>query len=641
MSSHTTTFRAFAELQLACLPAGGPADDPDAITAEVFEYVRALPSVLETLFGTALDRLNGAAQETFTRPFHQLNVGERETVLDDLWGDHVWHELVSLVVRVGWLVIYSRDAARRRIGFALPTAPLVDRPEPPRPALDPEYDVCIVGSGAGGSVVAARAAEAGKRVLMLDDGRWVSPKDFPVRDDRALRDLYRSAGVQPALPALDHVLRPGGLTFINVLQARVAGGGPAINNAIHLPISEQRFAEWSAKYECPVPWPAVQDKLALVARDLHVNTTESGAPGGQRAATFRAAAQELALNPRNLPVSLHGCIGCGGCNCGCRFGLKTGGLHGVRPHGAPRSYFERALAAGAAVAPEVEARTFDGGFLGFGSKVRGLRARDRRANRDVRIRAKRYVLAAGPIASSQVLFRSGFQLASPIGRYLAANVVMSVFAVLPVEIAPGPFDPGLQMCVYVDQNGRLLETWFHYPGSIAVALPEWLRRHVAIMGQYRRLAACGVVVPTDRRGEINRVTNTLVLSLSDDELTRLVRGIINVAEIFMKAGAETVIPSTARPLYLRRDHFADDQRLLRQSIRGPADLNLATAHPQGGNAIGRHETRSVVNGRFALYDFKNLFVADASLFPAGCGVNPQMTAMALAHLAADNVLVGL
>lgn len=642
MSTHNSTMRAIVDLELALLPAGGPAEDAGVVTQEIFEYVQALPSVLQGLFGTALDALNTAAMQHHQgKTFEQITVAEREALLDDLWGDALVHELVSLVVRIGWLVIYSRDAARQRIKFALPTAPTVDRPEPPRPNLEPEYDVCVVGTGAGGSVVAARAAEAGKRVLMIDDGKWISPKNYPVRDDHTLRDVYRSSGVQPALPDLKHVLAPGGLSFINVLQARVIGGGPAINNAIHLPISQQRLGEWAAQYECPVTWPALNAKLALVAKDLDVNTVQSGAPGGWRAASFRAAAAQLAMNPSNLPVSIRECLGCGGCNCGCRFGLKTGGLHGARPAGAPRSYFERALAAGAQVAAEVAADRFDGGFLGFGSKVRGLRARDRRANKDVKLRAKRYVLSAGPIASSQVLHRSAFQLASPIGQHLSANVVMSVFAVLPPGLGTGTFEPGLQMCVFVDQQGRLLESWFHYPGSIAVALPEWLRRHVAIMKDYGRLAACGVVVPSDRRGEINRLTNTLVLSLSDGELNRMVRGIISVARVFIAAGAEVVIPSTARPLYLRPKTFDDDERLLRQSIRGPADLNLATAHPQGGNAIGRHETKSVVNERFALYDFKNLFVADASLFPAGCGVNPQMTAMALSHLAADNVLIGV
>ena len=54
--------------------------------------------------------------------------------------------------------------------------------------------------------------------------------------------------------------------------------------------------------------------------------------------------------------------------------------------------------------------------------------------------------------------------------------------------------------------------------------------------------------------------------------------------------------------------------------------------------FGRHKATSVVFERFSLFDYTNLFVADASLFPAGCGVSPQMTTMALAQLAAERVV---
>ena len=633
------TLQALVELQLRCLrPSPGPLlDDPRIITAEAFEYVQTVPDAIQKIVHSALDRINAEARLRRGRDFHALSVAEREAVLDQLWGDHLFHELISLVVRLGWLVIYSREPARQHVHFSCPMAPTVDVPEPARPSLDVDYDVCIIGSGAGGSVVAARAVEAGRRVLIVDDGRWVSPRDFPTRDDRALRDLYRDSGIRPALPNPQHILKPGGLTFINVLQARVVGGGPAINNAIHLPISEGRLQEWRDRHDCPVTWPQLKPQLDRVAQDIGANTEQSQSARGGRTTTFYDAALQLGLQPQDLPVSVHTCIGCGGCNSGCRFGRKTGGLHGPREAGAPRSYLDRALAGGALIAPRVEARAFDGGFLGFGRRVRALIARDLATGREVRIRAKRYVLAAGPIASSELLRRSRFQITSPVGRHLAANVVLPVYAILPQDVGSGAPDPGLQMCIFVDQGGRLLETWFHYPGSLAAALPEWLTKHVAIMERYRRLAVCGVVVPTDRRGEIGP-TGNLVLSLSDAEVTQMVNGVISVAEVFTAAGAERVIPSTARPVYLRKDHLDEDKKAFRQSIRGPADFNLATAHPQGGNAVGRRKTASVVSERFSLFDFTNLFVADASLFPAGCGVNPQMTTMALAHLAAERVV---
>ena len=99
------------------------------------------------------------------------------------------------------------------------------------------------------------------------------------------------------------------------------------------------------------------------------------------------------------------------------------------------------------------------------------------------------------------------------------------------------------------------------------------------------------------------------------------------------AGAVKVFPASRLPPYLRREQRDEDVRKFRQSIRGPSDLALSTAHPQGGNALGRQALRSVVSPGFS-----NLFVADASLFPAGCNVNPQMTAMALASLAADRLI---
>jgi choline dehydrogenase-like flavoprotein len=75
---------------------------------------------------------------------------------------------------------------------------------------------------------------------------------------------------------------------------------------------------------------------------------------------------------------------------------------------------------------------------------------------------------------------------------------------------------------------------------------------------------------------------------------------------------------------------------------GLSDLALVTAHPQGGNrmaASGSPEADSaVVDEGFLVRGWKNVYVADASLFPTGITVNPQWTIMALASMAARCVL---
>ncbi len=636
MSSKQEVLAAFVELQLSCLadPGTPPVDDPRAIATEVFDYLSGVPGVLTDAVGVILDHVDATSRVVAGGPLSSRTLEDREKVLSSLWNDALWHDLVSLVSRLTWLVIHSRDAVRDRVGFSLPPnlPPPIDVPAPPPASLDASYDVCVVGSGAGGAVVAARLAEAGKNVLLVEEGPWVSPKDHPVRDDRALSLLYRSSGLQPAWPELDHVFRPHGVSFITVLQGRVLGGGPTVNNAIHLPIDQSRWEVWRDSFDFPVDWPDLDAALERVSTDLGVSTAEMRGAMGQRSAAFEAGANALHLPVQDLPLSVRSCVGCGGCNVGCRFGLKTGGLHGPRPAGAPRSYLERALAAGVHVRTGLRAVRFGPRFLT--RKIESVVCQN--GEDEVSVKAGAFVLSAGPIAGSNLLRRSAFQILSPVGKNISANVVSPVFALLPDAIPPGERNPGIQMCVFVDQGGRLLESWFHYPGSLAAALPGWLRDHANVMLAYRRLAVCAVVVPTENHGEVG-LGGDLALSLSDPELAQMKEGILSIADAFFAAGATAVLPATMRPFAIRPDHRDEDAAAFRQLVAGPADLAQSTAHPQGGNALGRSATKSVVSPDFHLFDFDNLTVADASLFPAGCLKNPQMTAMALAHLAADRV----
>jgi choline dehydrogenase-like flavoprotein len=635
--SRASTAAAFVEVQISRLTGPGqpPLDDHTAIAGEMLEFVAALPNLLGDVLLKLLDDLehdNLAA----------LPVADRAQRLGQLWNDSKWRTRLAQLARLGWLVIYSRPPARNLVGFKdpkqfAPGDPTVDVPKPSPAPLDVEYDVCVIGSGAGGSVVAARLAEAGKRVLIVEQGKWVSPRDLPTRDDRALEQLYRNAGVNPALPGEVRAiveLLTNQLATINVLQPRVVGGGPFVNNAILLEMAQSTWQVWATKYDFPIAWQPIADRMARVAQDL--GRTPPGTAAGPRSGYFRQGAAQLGQTAADLPLAVWNCLGCGGCNVGCRFGRKTGGLHGARPAGAPRSYLERALAAGAVVRPEIEAVKFSrAGFLS--NRVGALVAHDlAAAGTEVKIRARVFVVAAGPIASSQILARSLPGTDCPPGTNISANVVTPLLAVGAAPLSGNP-DPGIQMCYYVDPGGNLLiESWFHYPASLSIAVPGWLDEHVATMRSYGRLASAGVVVASKPSGRLGVLTD-LVLELDSGELDRLKQGVVQLAGIYFAAGAETVIPSTTDPLPIRRaQQQADTARFLAQ-VTSAAQLNLNTAHPQGGNRMGRHSGSSVVDPTFRIHDVNNLFVADASLFPAGCGVNPQLTVMALASLAADQI----
>jgi choline dehydrogenase-like flavoprotein len=114
------------------------------------------------------------------------------------------------------------------------------------------------------------------------------------------------------------------------------------------------------------------------------------------------------------------------------------------------------------------------------------------------------------------------------------------------------------------------------------------------------------------------------------DLRRLVEGLKVMGRIFLTAGARRVMPAT-----YGWHEFRDEASLaeLDAYVTSNADLLLTTAHPQGGNAIG-----TVVDGDFRVAGFRNLYLADASVFPSSVHVNPQLTVMGVAELAAGRIV---
>jgi choline dehydrogenase-like flavoprotein len=75
----------------------------------------------------------------------------------------------------------------------------------------------------------------------------------------------------------------------------------------------------------------------------------------------------------------------------------------------------------------------------------------------------------------------------------------------------------------------------------------------------------------------------------------------------------------------------DVRHRLRKAVRDASDISINTGHPQGGNAMSASPTKGVVDPSGRVHGWRNLFVADASVFPSATTVNPQLTVMALAH----------
>jgi hypothetical protein len=692
-------------------------DNVGAIVEDILVYMSYLPKRIQQGSNMALLWLDAYAVKHTGRRLHRLpasrigqllNQGEipRRSKLappNILWeNDHLLHLAASGIFMLGRMVIFSRQPARQLIGFSW-SKPcenpdnLVTVAQPPLADLNQKFDVCILGSGAGGATVAQRLSAAGRRVLIIDAGDFVSPdalikkipqpdgrlKLSPPRSDEVLYRLYKDAGAQIsgglsnvnskldlALPNRRKKIEPK--QSVNVVQARVFGGGPYVNNAIHLPISEAVYNEkWTNRRPAGLPYDLFAQIMETVRGELGVNTEVTKTRISDRSLRFREGAENLGQTVHPLPVAINeSSEGCGSDNSVDSFGDHVGGMHPYSENG-PNSFLVQSLNGHtpAAVSYRTTAnririhRTPSGGLKVAGVDVE--RIDDCGETTMATVCADEFVVATG-VGQTTKLVGQGLHLSGlsnrHVGHRLTANVGSVVYAMYDKPIWPsksGNPEPGVTQCYLVDErwverDGKVvkepaLENWFHFPGTVAVALCGWFEEFACAMKKFNHLSMAGIVVPTKvRPSNYADLNGKIHLQIDDKEFDLLLQGMRRTAEIFLAAQrpddsvslylpTKSVLLRGGRPLRVRSmDDFKWAMNEIRK--RGPAFVNLLSTHPQGGVSLGdvvdphTFQVKTDCDERV-----ENLTVADATLFPAGCEINPQLTVKALATLAAHQI----
>ena len=115
--------------------------------------------------------------------------------------------------------------------------------------------------------------------------------------------------------------------------------------------------------------------------------------------------------------------------------------------------------------------------------------------------------------------------------------------------------------------------------------------------------------------------------LTDADLSRLARGLVNLGELLFAAGAIRVYPSiTEMPALNAPSELVNlwDAVTRRRS-------NLMTIHLFSSCPMGERLDRCATDSFGRVHGVPNLRIADASLLCGAPGVNPQGTIMALAR----------
>ena len=479
--------------------------------------------------------------------------------------------------------------------------------------IDVHVDVCVVGTGAGGAVVAKELAEGGLTVAMLEEGDRHTADEYTARvRDMSLR-LYRDAG-QVFTVGVPPILLPLG---------RAIGGTSQINSATCFRTPEPVLERWRERFALEeLTTEELDPYFRRVERELNVSQTPADL-AGRNAEVVKRGADRLGWSGDYIYRNVRGCVGTGVCNFGCPTSAKQHvGL----------TYVPHAWDAGATTYTGARATS----LLRSGRRVRGVEARAASGAR-ITVEADLVVLAAGAIHSPLLLRREGLaDRSGQLGRNLTIHPATAARALFDEEI---DMSTGVPQSYYVDEfadDGIMLEGAAATPEYAAMTLPYVGAPHRELMLRYRNLSQFGVMVSDTGRGRVEERAGqvTIRYDLADEDRERFRRGLEALTRIYWEAGATKVfLPIGGLPVL--EDGEVD---ALHTHPLTSEELTLSAFHPLGTCRMGGSPADSVVGPDGAVHGIDGLVVADGSIVPSSLGVNPQITIMALATRIAYGLL---
>jgi choline dehydrogenase-like flavoprotein len=485
-------------------------------------------------------------------------------------------------------------------------------------------DAVVIGSGAGGGVVAAELSAAGKDVIVLEEGGYYNEADFNQLELDMMRKLYYQGGFAASADG-----------SIALIAGGCLGGGTVVNYTTSFRSPDWLREEWASRYglsafvsdEYTASMDAVYERLGVNVGHSRVSARERVLERGMR---------KLGWHVDHMPRNVQGCTqdaSCGFCGYGCQSGAKQSTL---------KTYLLDAYRRRARIVVNC---TVDRVLIEDGRAV-GVRATVRQPEMPaftLIVRSRAVVAAAGAIGSPALLQRSDVR--SPaVGRWLRLHPGIAVLGVFDETLRP--WEGSLQ-AVYSDEwinldgqyHGVKLESGPMHPAILAHAIP-W-RDPAKYRRLMRLLPNMSVLAPLVRDHGGGRVTARdgaarVDYRLEKNDLADIRRGIQAAVQIMEAGGAREIFTGQSAYVAYRPGQRGGVEAFMNEVDRagyGPGQMGYFSFHQMGSCRMGNDPATSVIGPDHEAHSVKGLFVADGSAFPSASGVNPMITIMAMAHRA--------
>ena len=483
---------------------------------------------------------------------------------------------------------------------------------PARESLD--CDVVVIGTGAGGAAAAKELAERGVAVVMLEEGKYFTRADFTGRPVEMQRKLYRDFGATISV----------GNTSIPIPIGKTVGGTTTINSGTCLRAPTRVFDRWRRQFglsdfstESMAPYyERVEEVMGVsAAKPQFIGNIGKVIARGCEALGYKHHGPLR----RNAPE----CDGQGVCCFGCPTDAKRS---------TNVSFVPLALKAGASLFTGVTAEEI---LIEHGRAV-GVIAHA--GEKKFTVRAKRVVIAGGTLLTPLLLEKNHLGGASgQLGRNLTIHPCVGTGALYEERIDGSNSIPQGYTIEEFHDEGFLFEGGFAPLDVGSASFPILGPRLIEVLENYNHIAFFGFMLEDSSRGRVRLGPGgrpLITYWVNRHDVARVKRGVEILARVYFASGAKAVLPLVHGFDELRSE---SDLERFRHASLNARDFDLAAFHPLGTARMGVDPKTSVVGPNQAVHDVPGLHICDGSVLPTSPAVNPQLTIMALATRAAEQM----
>jgi len=459
-------------------------------------------------------------------------------------------------------------------------------------------EIAVIGSGPGGAITAALLAEAGRDVLLIEEGRFHQLESCAPFTLEEMVQKYRNGGITPAL----------GPAPVAYVEGRCVGGGSEINSGLYHRTPPDIRERWQREFRVEGLDDAdINPHFEACEKDVCVSYLPGKAP--RASLMLHRGAEKKRWKSMEVPRWYQ-------YDKGAK--LPTEG----KRKSMTRTFVPRFLKAGGRLLPETAIRKLKRD--GTGWRLSGTH----RNGRPVEILAETVFSCGGAIQTPALLLRSGIR--HNIGKSLQLHPTVKVTARFDQSInQPGmgvpvhqvkEFSPALSFGCSISSLPYLQLAMTDHPAHMREVEDNW-----------QRMAIYYGMITTDNVGSIKPVPffkDPLVrYRLDAADMRLLADGCRKLCEMLFASGARALFPSVRgmEPIW-------EPDQLSRIPGALPfGRTNLMTIHLFSSAPMGENRRRTATDSFGKVHDQPNLYISDASLICTAPGVNPQGTVMALAR----------